>query len=62
MKFIQESNHESLQEFESELRSIRKSHMSFMMAILETEPFRFIAANEPLKTKDDDMIPEKFAK
>ena len=34
--------------------------MSFMLAILETEPFRFIEANEPLKTKDDDMIPDKF--
>ena len=36
--------------------------MSFMIAILETEPFRFIESNEPLKTIEDDMIPEKFKK
>lgn len=44
------------------MRDIRQIHQRYMTAILSADVFPKLERNEPLKTRDEDEIPDKFGK
>ena len=55
--FMQNDSH-----FSQQIKEIRQSHQRFMTDILVADVFPGLDRKDPLKTKEDEVIPEKYGK